>query len=68
MLASELINFMFSELHRGAEYFISMAGVTFKCLDKQHFRTEMKYTLDRDFDKYSFMIPYFEKALSDNKG
>lgn len=67
ILASELINFMFAELHRGSEYFVGMAGAIFKCLNKHHFRTEMKYTLDRDFDKYSFMIPYFEKVLSDKK-
>lgn len=65
-LAAEIINFMFSELHRGMEY-ISGMSIVFKCLNKNHFRTEMRYALDRDFDKYSFIIPYFEKELSKKK-
>ena len=59
-------NFIYQELHRASRYLATMEKPIFQYLDKSYLREEMKDSLGMDFNKYSFIIPYFENAIIEN--
>lgn len=63
----EIWNFIYKEMHRASRYIPSMDKPIFQYLDKTYLRQEMKDSMGLDFNKYSFVLSYFEKAIIDNQ-